>query len=117
MKVELNRKNKLFHFEATNEEKIRVNIDASPEIGGENKGVRPMELVLMGLGGCASIDLGLILKKQRQELDDYKISIEAQRTISKTTDVAIPQPSSKVTHRTTRPLGCRERTLTTLTPV
>ncbi len=80
MKVNLKRKNKAFHYEATNENKIVINIDGSPEIGGENKGARPMELLLMGLGGCASIDLGLILKKQKQELVDYKVEVSAVRT-------------------------------------
>ena len=67
MEVKLKRVNKAFHFEAVNENKIKVNIDASPAIGGEDKGVRPMELLLMGVAGCASIDLGLILKKQKQD--------------------------------------------------
>lgn len=38
-----------------------------------------MQLVLMGLAGCASIDLGLILKKQRQELVDYEVEVKAER--------------------------------------
>ncbi|MCB9361743.1 MAG: OsmC family protein [Flavobacteriales bacterium] len=79
MKVNLKRVNQAFHYEAVNEDKIKVNIDANPAIGGEGKGSRPMELILMGLGGCASIDLGLILKKQRQELMDYQIEITATR--------------------------------------
>ena len=79
MEVRLDRKNKAFHYEATNENKIVVNIDGAPEIGGENKGARPMELILMGLGGCTSIDLGLILKKQKQELVDYKLEVNALR--------------------------------------
>lgn len=79
MKITLTRINKAFHYEAINKDKIVVHIDANKEIGGEGEGVRPMELVLMGLGGCASIDLGLILKKQRQELLDYQVEINASR--------------------------------------
>lgn len=79
MKVNLKRVNQAFHYEAVNEDKIKVNIDANPAIGGEGKGARPMELVLMGLGGCASIDLGLILKKQRQDLTDYEVEVSATR--------------------------------------
>lgn len=79
MKVNLKRVNQAFHYEAFNEGKIKVDIDANPAIGGEEKGARPMELVLMGLAGCASIDLGLILKKQRQELIDYEIEVTAKR--------------------------------------
>jgi len=79
MKTTLTRINKAFHYEAINKDKIVVHIDANEEIGGEGEGVRPMELVLMGLGGCASIDLGLILKKQRQELVDYQLEVNAIR--------------------------------------
>lgn len=79
MKVNLKRVNQAFHYEGLTEDNIKVNIDANPAIGGEGKGARPMELVLMGLGGCASIDLGLILKKQHQDLIDYKVEISATR--------------------------------------
>lgn len=79
MEVKLNRVNQAFHFEAESDSKIKVSIDANELIGGEGKGVRPMELVLMGLGGCASIDLGLILKKQKQTLNDYQVNISATR--------------------------------------
>jgi putative redox protein len=79
MKINLKRVNQAFHYEAETVDKIIVNIDANPTIGGENKGARPMELVLMGLGGCASIDLGLILKKQRQVLEDYQVEVSATR--------------------------------------
>ena len=79
MEIKLKRVNQAFHYEALTEDKIKVNIDANPTIGGEGKGARPMELVLMGLGGCASIDLGLILKKQRQELIDYQVEVTAER--------------------------------------
>lgn len=79
MKITLKRKNQAFHYEAENDEHLKVNIDANPAIGGEGKGVRPMQLVLMGLAGCASIDLALILKKQRQELVDYEVEVNATR--------------------------------------
>jgi len=79
MKVNLKRVNETYHYEAFTEDKIKVDIDANPAIGGEGKGARPMELVLMGVGGCASIDLGLILKKQKQVLSDYSVEITAER--------------------------------------
>lgn len=79
MKIELTRKNKAFHFEAIDSEGLSVQIDGNPQIGGEGKGTRPMELLLMGIGGCASIDLGLILKKQRQSLEEYKVEVTGQR--------------------------------------
>ena len=79
MEVKLKRVNQAFHFEAEANSKIKVHIDSSIESSGEGKGVRPMELVLMGLGGCASIDLGLILKKQKQTLNEYQVHISATR--------------------------------------
>lgn len=79
MKVNLKRVNNAFHYEAFTEDKIKVNLDANPAIGGEGKGTRPMELLLMGVAGCASIDLGLILKKQKQELTDYEVEVTAER--------------------------------------
>jgi putative redox protein len=79
MKVNLKRVNTAFHYEASTEDKITVAIDANSAIGGEGKGTRPMELLLMGVAGCASIDLGLILQKQKQELEDYRVEVTATR--------------------------------------
>ncbi len=79
MKIELTRKNDNFHFEAKGTSNVIVNIDGSPEIGGKEKGARPMELLLMGLGGCSAIDIIQILKKQRQEISIFDIIIKAKR--------------------------------------
>ena len=79
MKVELQRVNNAFHFEAKNENNKIINIDASPTIGGNDNGFRPMELLLAGLGGCSGIDVLHILKKQKIELEDFSIKIEATR--------------------------------------
>lgn len=79
MKLFLERKNNAFHFEAKNETGLTLSTDGSPEIGGENKGFRPMELVLSGIASCSSIDLLLILKKQRQIVNDIKIEVTAKR--------------------------------------
>lgn len=79
MKIELTRKNDAFHFEAKGSTNIPVNIDASPAIGGNDAGARPMELLLMGLGGCSAIDIISILKKQKQEIEIFDIIIEAER--------------------------------------
>lgn len=59
-----------------------VLMDGAPEAGGQNLGPRPMELLLMGLGGCTSFDVVLILKKARQEISDCVVEIEAQRASS-----------------------------------
>jgi len=79
MNIKLERKNAAYHFEAINESGQIVNIDANPSIGGENKGARPMELLIMGLGGCSAIDILLILKKQKVEPTGMSISIDADR--------------------------------------
>ena len=84
MKVELRRVNEAFHFEAVGAAGVTVNIDGSPEIGGVNAGARPMEMMLMGLGGCSAIDIVLILQKQRQVIDDMAITIEAERVPNET---------------------------------
>jgi putative redox protein len=54
-------------------------IDGPPQAGGENAGIRPMELVLMGLGACASFDVVSILKKSRQDVTDCRAELEAER--------------------------------------
>lgn len=84
MNVELTRKNKMFHFEAQNSDGLNVQIDGSPLIGGEGKGVRPMELLLMSLGGCASIDICRIIGKQRQVLEDYAVEVSGARNEDET---------------------------------
>lgn len=56
-----------------------VLMDGAPDAGGQNLGPRPMEMLLMGLGGCSSFDVVLILKKSRQEITDCVAEIEAER--------------------------------------
>lgn len=87
MKVELRRVNEAFHFEAIGAAGVPVNIDGSPDIGGINAGARPMEMILMGLGGCSAIDIVLILQKQRQVIADMSITIEAERVPNETPSV------------------------------
>lgn len=79
MKIQLKRVNDAVHLEATNEEGNIVNIDGSEAIGGEGKGARPMQLLIMGLGGCSSMDVISILQKQKQVITDYTVNIEAER--------------------------------------
>lgn len=79
VKVELERVNGAFGFEAKDANGHVVKIDTSPETGGEDFGVRPMQLLLMGLGGCSGIDILSILKKQRQHVTDFKMRIEGER--------------------------------------
>jgi putative redox protein len=80
LKVALKRVNDAVHFEASAPSStVKVHIDGSPEIGGQGLGVRPMEMVLMALASCSSLDLVSILKKQKQVIDDFSVSVEAER--------------------------------------
>ena len=79
MQVELIRIDDAFHFEAQGMSGVPVQIDAAEDIGGHNAGSRPMELLLMGLGGCTAIDVLLIMKKQRQIVEDLQISVSGER--------------------------------------
>ncbi len=54
-------------------------LDGAADIGGRNLGARPMETVLMGLGGCTAIDVKLILQKSQQQVTDCQIEIDAER--------------------------------------
>lgn len=56
-----------------------VIMDGPPEHGGRNLGVRPMEMLLLGMGGCTEFDVLLILRKARQEVTDCVVELEAER--------------------------------------
>lgn len=56
-----------------------VVMDGAPEVGGRNLGPRPMEMLLLGLGGCSAFDVVLILKRGRVPVSDCVVEISAQR--------------------------------------
>ena len=56
-----------------------ITLDGPPNLGGENLGARPMELILMGLGGCTAFDVMTILKKTRQDVTDCVAQLSAER--------------------------------------
>ncbi|MDH5517981.1 MAG: OsmC family protein [Gammaproteobacteria bacterium] len=56
-----------------------VVMDGPPEAGGRNLGIRPMEMVLLGLGGCSSFDVLMILQKGRQNITNCHVEISAER--------------------------------------
>ena len=81
MQIELKRVNDAVHFEASAASStVKVQIDGSPAMGGQGLGVRPMELVLMALASCSSLDMVTILEKQRQTIKDFSIVAEGVRT-------------------------------------
>jgi putative redox protein len=57
-------------------------LDGPPETGGRNIGMRPMELLLLGMAGCTAFDVVHILKKARQPITDCAVEVEAERAES-----------------------------------
>lgn len=55
-------------------------LDGSPEHGGRNLGIRPMEMLLIGLGGCTAFDVVLMLQKSRQNIVDVEVILDAERS-------------------------------------
>ncbi|MBP3193668.1 OsmC family protein [Natronogracilivirga saccharolytica] len=84
MEINIRRIDNAFHLEAENETGNRIEMDGAPKIGGSNKGARPMEVLLMSLAGCSSMDVLDILKKQRQTVSDFRIKVNAEREKDKT---------------------------------
>ena len=78
MSLKLNLKEEPFVFEVKNEDGAICLMDGSPDIGGKNKGLRPMQLLASSIAGCASIDILLILRKQRIEPTHFSIDIETK---------------------------------------
>lgn len=56
-----------------------VVMDGPPEFGGQNLGIRPMEMLILGLGGCSSFDVVLILKKARQQVEHCEVELDYDR--------------------------------------
>jgi putative redox protein len=79
IEINLNRKDGDFGFEATDAAGHTIKMDTSPESGGVNYGVRPMQVLLMGMGGCSGIDIVMILKKQRQTIENFSMKVEGER--------------------------------------
>lgn len=77
MKITLNRINDDFLFECTNTQGNSILLDNTTQPGA--KGVSPMESLLMAVAGCSGIDVVSILKKQRQEITDFKAEVEGER--------------------------------------
>ncbi len=90
-KVNLKRVNDKVHFRAWNSTGNIASMDGSPGIGGEGKGVRPMELLLMSMAGCSSIDIVSILQKMRQGLENLDVKVEGFRE-----EGAIPAVFTKI---------------------
>jgi putative redox protein len=66
-------------FMAESESGHAMIMDGSPDIGGRNMGPRPMEMLLMGAGGCTSVDVIMIMKKSRQDVTGCEVEVSAER--------------------------------------
>lgn len=83
MEIRLERVNQAVHFKTKNASGASIDIDGSPEIGGENLGLRPMELILASITTCGAFELVEILKKQRQQLESLTIDVKGERAEGK----------------------------------
>ncbi|RFU61653.1 OsmC family protein [Peribacillus glennii] len=66
-------------FSGTTPSGHEIKMDAAPEVGGQNSGARPTELILHSLAGCIGIDIVMILKKMRYEIQAFNMEIEGTR--------------------------------------
>ncbi|HED14257.1 MAG TPA: OsmC family protein [Gammaproteobacteria bacterium] len=66
-------------FEGRTDSGHTLVMDGAPEQGGQNNGPRPMEMLLLGLGGCTAFDVVTILRRGRQQVSDCQVEISAQR--------------------------------------
>jgi putative redox protein len=66
-------------FRAITETGHEVVMDAAPEVGGTDTGPRPMELLLVGLGGCTGMDVISMLRKMRQDVTAYEVHVSGER--------------------------------------
>ncbi|MCW9040928.1 MAG: OsmC family protein, partial [Rhodospirillales bacterium] len=81
-------------------------MDARPEFGGRNLGPSPMEMMLMGAGGCTAIDVLSIIRKAREPVEDVDITLTAERADE------IPKVFTKIhMHFTVKGAGVKEKTV------
>lgn len=66
-------------FEARGEDGVTVMLDTEPRFGGASAGLRPLELLLAGLGGCTGMDVLVILRKKRQDVTAYRVEVSAEQ--------------------------------------
>lgn len=87
MKVTLKKVDNDFHLQGFGTSGVPVNLDGAESIGGHNQGARPMELMLMALGSCSAMDMISILRKQKLEIEDFNVEINASRRENETPSI------------------------------
>jgi putative redox protein len=79
MNAKVNWKGRL-SFSGSADSGFEVPLGSYPEVGGDNDGFRPMELMAVSLAGCTAMDVISILMKKRQEVEDFQVKVQAERT-------------------------------------
>lgn len=79
MNAEVNWKGRLT-FSGTADSGFEVPLGSYPEVGGDDDGFRPMELMAVSLAGCTAMDVISILGKKRQDVSDFRVMVDAERT-------------------------------------
>ena len=79
MKINIERIDGNFKMSARNETGNEIMLDGSKDIGGAEAGFRPMQLLLAAVGGCSSIDVLLILKKQKQQVEHFNVEVLSEK--------------------------------------
>jgi len=67
-------------FEGTSDSGFKIPLGTSLDIGGDNDGFRPMELIAIGLAGCTAMDVISILRKKRQKVRNFEVKVHAERS-------------------------------------
>lgn len=91
MQIKLRRIDNDFGFEASNELGAKLVLDANPSAGGNGLGLTPMQAILAAIGGCSAIDIVSILKKQKQEIINFEMTVDGAREQG-----AIPSPFTAI---------------------
>jgi len=65
-------------FEGTADSGFKVNLGASPSVGGDDDGFRPLELIAIGLAGCTAMDVISILSKKKQEISGFEVKVHTK---------------------------------------
>jgi putative redox protein len=72
-----------YQFVTTDEAGQQITMDIPVDQGGHGKGVRPMQALLSALGGCSAVDIVMILKKQKETIENFEMIIDGERQVGK----------------------------------
>jgi putative redox protein len=70
---------KRMSFEGTADSGFKINLGTYPEVGGDDDGFRPMEMLAIGLAGCTAMDVISILQKKQQQVTSFEVKVHAER--------------------------------------